>query len=523
MSAADVLNAAPAWVVTHSAVLIAVLPLLAAALIAVIPSARGAWIIALATTAACTVFAAVLLSLAWTSGAVSYELGGWAPPLGIEYRVDALNGAILLLIAVMGLACTLYAPSSVAAEIPARKQTLFYSAFLVCFAGLLGVVVTGDAFNLFVFLEISSLSTYVLVALGSHRDRRALTASYNYLILGTIGATFYVIGVGFLYMATGTLNFADMAERLAPLSDSTVVRAGFAFIVVGLGLKLAMFPLHTWLPNAYAFAPSFVTAFLASTATKAAFYALARFLFSVFSPDVSFEGMSLVFLLAPLGVAGMVIASFQAVLQTDVRRVFAYSSVAQVGYMIMGLAFVSAAGAASGLAAGLLHVFNHAMMKAALFMGLGAMSLRLGITRVDQFAGLGRVMPFTMAGVTIAGLSLIGVPLTVGFVSKWYLFQAALAAGWWWAVAALAVSSILAFIYVGRILEAAYLRPPPEHDGQRLRALAPPLSMLIPFWALVLANLYFGVNAEFTTELACRAADAVFAAGDACESMGAGR
>ncbi len=517
MTAAELAESAPLWAAQHGAVLLIAVPLIAAAVAAVTPSARGAWVITFVVTVFSAVLSSLLLAQVWSEGVISYPVGGWAPPLGIEYRVDALNGAVLLLVSVMGALCTLYAPASVAAEIPAPKQALFYSAFLVCFAGLLGVAVTGDAFNLFVFLEISSLSTYILVAMGWRRDRRALTAAYNYLILGTIGATFYVIGVGFLYMATGTLNFADMAERLAPLADASTVRAGFAFIIIGIGLKIAMFPLHGWLPNAYAYAPSVVTAFLASTATKVAFYALVRFLYSVFDPSFSFQGVSLVLLLAPLAVAGMLIASMQAVFQDDVRRLFAYSSVAQVGYMLMGLAL----GTAAGMAAGLLHVLNHALMKGALFMALGAISMRLGVTRVDQFRGLGRVMPFTMAALTVGGLSLIGVPLTVGFVSKWYLLDAALARGWWWVVLAVAVSSVLAFVYVGRILEAAYLRPPPEHEGRAIGVKAIPLGMMIPLWALVAANIWLGVDAELTTSAACRAAEAVGAPGAGCPAVGA--
>jgi len=518
VTAADVIALAPGWAIEHGAALVIAVPLMMAAIAAVTPSGRGAWIIALVTTGFCALLSGLLLAQTWTMGVLSYPLGGWLPPLGIEYRIDRLNGAILLLVSVMGFLCTLYAPASVSAEIPVQKRALFFSAFLVCFAGLMGVAITGDAFNLFVFLEISSLSTYVLVAMGYSRDRRALTAAYNYLILGTIGATFYVIGVGFLYMATGTLNFADMAERLAPLADSSAVRAGFAFIVIGLGLKLAMFPIHTWLPNAYAFAPSFITAFLASTATKVAYYALARFLYSVFDQTFSFQGVSLVLLLAPLAIAGMIVASFQAVFQSDVRRLFALSSVAQVGYMLLGLAF----GTAAGLAAGFLHLFNHAMMKGTLFMALGAVSMRIGATRVRQFRGLGYVMPFTMAAMAIGGISLIGVPGTAGFISKWFLLNAALDRGWWWAVAAISVSSILAFIYVGRILEAAYLHSPPEHDGRPLGRHPAPLSMLIPLWILALSNLWFGLGgASFTTTLACRASDALFVAGNACLAMGA--
>ena len=192
-------------------------------------------------------------------------------------------------------------------------------------------MITGDAFNVFVFLEISSLSTYVLIAQGSHRDKRALTAAYNYLIMGTIGATFFVIGIGFLYMATGTLNMADLADRIAVQSDSRTIRAAFAFIVVGVGLKVAIYPLHLWLPNAYTFAPSAITAFLAATATKVAIYVLLRFMFSVFQPEFIAQVPTLEVIILPFALLAMFGASLTAIFQRDLKRMLAYSSIAQIG------------------------------------------------------------------------------------------------------------------------------------------------------------------------------------------------
>ena len=166
------------------------------------------------------------------------------PPIGIEYRIDAANAILLFLISIISAIVLIFSYSSLHAEVPEEKHTLFYSCFLLCLTGLLGVVATADIFNVFVFLEISSLSTYVLVAQGAYLDRRALSASFNYLIMGTIGATFFVIGIGYIYMATGSLNMMDIAERVNQLSDNRTIQAGFAFIVVGMGLKLAMVPLH---------------------------------------------------------------------------------------------------------------------------------------------------------------------------------------------------------------------------------------------------------------------------------------
>ncbi|MEQ9506309.1 MAG: monovalent cation/H+ antiporter subunit D family protein [Hyphomonas sp.] len=493
----SLLVTAPDWAIRHSAVLIPVVPLIVAPILALSPSGRLAWVLTLATTAATLYFALLTLVIVQTlpGGVISYPIGNWAPPIGIEFRVDALNAMVLLIVAAMGFLASVFAWPTLLAEVRKEKIGLFLCAFLLCISGLCGVAATGDAFNLFVFLEISSLSTYVLVAMGSSRDRRALPAAFDYLIMGTLGASFYIIGVGFLYAATGTLNMADMAAQLPALTGNRSVQVGFAFIIVGLGLKAAMWPLHQWLPNAYAYSPSLVTMFLAATATKVALYALIRWLFTIFQPDYAFEQALFYWVLAPLGIAAMVICSFQAIFQNDVRRMLAFSSVAQVGYMILGISI----GTAAGVSAGLLHLFNHALMKGALFMAVAGVCLTYQGTTVRDFAGLGRSAPFTMTAFAIAGLSLIGVPLTAGFISKIQLGTALFEHGWWWAVLLVVFSSILAVFYVGRILQAVFFLPPVNPRKNRKEA---PLLLLIPLWILALANIYFGIDATFPVGLA---------------------
>ena len=287
--------------------------------------------------------------------------------------------------------------------------------------------ITGDAFNIFVFLEISSLSTYVLIALG--KDRRALVAAYQYLIMGTIGATFYVIGIGLLYLVTGSLNILDIAERLGPAAaeNSRPVLAALAFLTVGISLKLALFPLHVWLPNAYAYAPSFATAFLAATATKVAVYVLLRLFFSVFGVAISFKSLPVSEVMLALSVAAMFIASLLAIFEQNVKRMLAYSSLGQIGYITLGISLANEA----GLTGGIVHLFNHAVMKAALFLALGAIVYRIGSVKLADLAGIGRQMPLTMAAFVVAGLAIIGTPGTAGFISKWYLAVGAFQKGWW--------------------------------------------------------------------------------------------
>lgn len=487
----------------HLPALQIVVPLLSAPLCVLLGKGRLAYGLAVIVCWVAFAISVLLLAQVLDGGVISYQLGGWAPPWGIEYRVDAVNAYVLLIVSAIGALVISYAQPSVAKEIGARRETLFYTSYLLCLTGLLGVTITGDAFNIFVFLEISSLSSYVLISLG--QDRRALTAAFRYLIFGTIGATFFLIGVGLIYQATGTLNIADMADRVVPLGASRTVQAAFAFMAVGLAIKAALFPLHAWLPNAYAYAPSVATAFLAATATKVSIYVLIRTYFTIFGPEFSFGVMSLGPVLMVLSIAAMLIGSTIAIFQNDIKRLLAYSSVAQIGYMVLGLGFATVLGVTGGM----LHLFNHALMKGALFLALGCVFYRTGAVGIDAMQGLGRRMPWTMAAIVAGGLSLIGVPLTAGFVSKWYLLLAAIDSGMWWIAVFILVSSLLAIIYVWRLVEAAYLNPAPE-GAPRGEA---PLVMLIPTWVLVLANFYFGIDTRVSVGVATKAAEFLLGTG----------
>ena len=326
--------------INHLPILQVITPMLIAPVLVVLNNKTLSWLLSFVGALACLIISVLLIQSVSDGSTLTYFLGGWAPPIGIEYRIDAANSILLFLISIISLIVLIFSYSSLHSEVPEEKHTLFYACFLLCLTGLLGVVATADIFNVFVFLEISSLSTYVLVAQGSYLDRRALSASFNYLIMGTIGATFFVIGIGYIYMATGSLNMMDIAERVSELGDSRTVQAGFAFIVVGMGLKLAMVPLHVWLPNAYAFAPTVVTCFLAATATKVALYVLIRFVFSVFNYEDSFINELFFFLLMPLAIIAMIAASVIAIFKQNLKKLLAYSSLAQIGYMLLGLSLM---------------------------------------------------------------------------------------------------------------------------------------------------------------------------------------
>ncbi len=491
----------------HLIILVVIVPLIAAPVCIVIRNRNVCW-----TWAALATWASFALTVMLTidviqGGTISYELGDWAVPWGIEYRVDLVAAFVLLIVTGIGAVTMPYMAASAAREIPEERGYLFYTMYLLCLSGLLGMTVTGDAFNLFVFLEVSSLSTYVLISLGA--NRRALTAAFRYLILGTVGATLYVIGVGLMYMSTGTLNITDLTTLIPAVIDSRTIQAALAFLTVGLCLKLALFPLHMWLPNAYAFAPSAVTVFLAATATKVAVYALIRIYFTVFSGVGAqlYPAVETVWIV--LAVAGMFAGSFAAIYQNDTKRMFAYSSIAQIGYIILGFSFATT----TGITAGLIHLFNHAIMKGALFMALGCAVYHLGRAHINDLRGLGKRMPLTAAAFVGGGLSMIGVPGTVGFISKWYLIQGALELDHWIVAGLILASSLLAVIYVWRVIEVMYFGEAPVGDDGQPSVREAPAAMLIPMWGLVAAAVYFGIDATTTLGIATSAADALMAGG----------
>ena len=482
----------------HLPALQIVVPMFGAVICGFLRRGALAWALTLIVSWMAAAISTELLRQVLANGTISYALGGWAPPVGIEYRVDVIAAFTLFLVSWSSSIILIFARKSIEEEIEVRSRSWLYCMYLLCLTGLLGITVTGDAFNAFVFMEVSSLAMYTLIAMGKHR--RALLSAYQYLIMGTIGATFYIIGVGMLFTITGSLNFVDIAQRLATSGMERPAIAGLAFLTVGISLKLALFPLHAWLPNAYAYAPSAVTAFLAGTATKVAIYLLMRIFFTVYGGSAIFKSLPISEILMLLSVAAMIGASLVAVFQDNVKRVLAYSSVAQVGYITLGIALANQ----SGLTAASIHMFNHAVMKTALFLAIGAAIYRVGTLRLHDLDGIGPRMPLTMIAIVIGGLGLVGTPGTAGFISKYYLAMGALDRGWWWLVFIIVASSFIAILYSGRLIEAIWFREPSEFAKQ---ASDPPLSMLLPILFLTVAVVWFGFDTRLSVDVASKAAE----------------
>ena len=489
-----------ASIIANLPALVVVIPLLLAPIAALIPISGAAWLVAVIGSGGALVSAFLLQGAVSNGSSFSYHLGSWPPPWGIEFVVDSASALTVLIMAALAFVATLFARKALPAEINEKDIGKAYSAWLLACGGLAGLVMTGDAFNLFVFLEISALSSVILIALGAGTDRRALVAGYNYLIIGAVGATFYVIGVGFIYAVTGSLNMADLAARIPDVQQDTVIMVGFGFMVAGILVKAAIFPVHIWLPAAYAYAPSAVSALLAAIATKASLYVLARILFTMFAgvPDVT--ALALEWVLIPLAIAGIFTGTILAIYENDIKKLLAYSSVAQIGYIALAFGIASTA----GVAAGFIHIGNHAVIKGGMFLAVGGYFLALrSRVSLSAMAGLGRRMPITTTGFLICGLSLIGLPLTAGFISKLYLVRALIAEDMIIVMILVLVSSALSVAYLWKIVEILWQRPEgeeaPLHGGE-----AP--ALYIPLWILAIANLWLGIAPTPLVDSANRAA-----------------
>jgi multicomponent Na+:H+ antiporter subunit D len=443
----------------HLPILPVVVPLLGALLpiLVALRSFRIAWLLAVATGLATTAVALAGLLAVAGGGTRRYAVGGWPPPWGIEVVLDPLSAFTATAIAAVGTVALVASSPDVGIRW-GRGAPAFYSLALLTLAGLLGIVVSGDLFNVFVFLEVAAIAAYALVASGGGP---ALVAAFRYLVLGTVGASFYLLGVGLVYALTGTLNMADVTARLGALSSSPALAGGIVFIGVGLAIKMALFPLHGWLPDAYTHAPAPVVAFLAPVATKAAAYAMARILLSVLAP----VDLPVTRVLGWAGAAAILVGGVLAWRQTDARRLLAYSSVSQMGYIALGLGAANT----TALVGAYLHILNHAVMKAALFIAVGAVATA---GRGIAVGALGRAMPLTAACAVVAALSMVGVPPAGGFFSKWYLLQGALEAGDPVLAAMVLIGSLLAAAYMYRLTEAVWVGSAPD-AAAALHAVSP--------------------------------------------------
>lgn len=429
-------------------------------------------------------------------GPISYAMGGWGIkqgfdfPVGIIYEIDYLSAPILVVITAVAL-LNLISSQKIIQESFEEKMGAFYSLYILFTTGMIGIVATGDAFNLYVLLEIAALTGYALIGLGNDR---APLASLNYLFIGTIGASFYLLGVGYLYIATGTLNMADLARFIPHMTGNSMVLFAFIICMTGLFIKMALFPLHGWLPNAYSFSSTAATGVIAPLTTKVMIYAMVRVALYVFTPAYVFDSLHMSQAIVWVAIAAIVMGSLMALTQRSLLKMLTYIIVAEVGYMVGGFYL----GNRMGITGATLHIINDAAMTLCLFMAAGAISYKLKDDSFSSMKGLFRKMPVTMIGFSVGALAVIGIPPTCGFFSKWYLITGGIQAGHYAFVAALLFSSLVNAVLFFRIFEIAHFEPFADphdhhHHGHEETIDEAPLSMMVPLLAVAAALIVLGI------------------------------
>jgi multicomponent Na+:H+ antiporter subunit D len=433
-------------------VLAIIIPLLGS-LLAVI----GAWTrrstgiaVALFALALSVGFSALLFVQTLDVGTVTYRMGGWEPPWGIVLVVDSFSALMLCLVSFAALANLFASRKDIEHDMP-EKTPAMLGLYLLTTAGHMGIVATGDVFNLFVFIEVSALSGYALLSLGGPR---AAMASLSYLFIGSAGASLYLLGVGYLYIQSGSLNMIDIASIMKADPTSATLLAGFVILVLGITVKMALFPFHSWVPKAYGSAAMPSASLLAPLTTKVMAYVLVRMLLSVF-PAATLADLTLFTDgLVWIATIGIIAGAAMALTQTDIRRMLCFILVAEVGYMAGGIFM----GNETAMTGAMLHILADLAMTLTLFMALGNIVARRGGQGVDKADGLFANMPVTMAAFVIGALSMIGVPPLCGFYSKWYLISGAMEAGQYQFAVALILSSLVNVVLFFRILERAFFR-----------------------------------------------------------------
>jgi multicomponent Na+:H+ antiporter subunit D len=449
----------------QSPVIILLAPFIGAVLIGFLAFTGGRLIPSVAVVSLGVAVAASIATLVQFAefGEIIYLLGNWPRPFGIEYRVDGLSALVVTMITVVALITALYSRTAVYHETP-DKVPYFYILFLLLVTGLVGITLTGDAFNLYVLLEVSSLTSYALIAMG---PGRAVFAAFKYVIMGTIGASFYLLGVGYLYIRTGSLNMVDIREQIVALNlyGSESILVAFMLIMVGVWIKMAFFPLHGWLPNAYSHAPTTSGCILAPLVTKVTIYIMIRAMMTIFGVDFVFTQLEWSGIITWMSVVCIIAGSVLALAQTDLRRTLSYLIVAEVGYMVGGVWLANH----TGMVGAIYHILSDAFMTLCLFLAAGIIFSRYGHCRIKDMQGLFRKMPYTMAGFSVGALAIIGVPPTCGFFSKWYLIQGGMEAGHFGFVFALIFSSLASAIIFFRVIEVAWFEPfsEPGHEHQK--------------------------------------------------------
>jgi multicomponent Na+:H+ antiporter subunit D len=433
--------------------------------------------LALSATAALalvTVLSGIALQ---TQKILIYKVGGWEAPIGINLVLDSFSFLFVTIISLIGLLVVIYSTAYINKY---NSKNKYYILYLLMMTGMLGVVLTGDLFSMFVFIELAAISTYALVAFGGKAEE--FEASFKYLILGTLASIMILLAIVMVYSITGSLNMAQAALSLAKLPQNQIAKLALALFIMGFGLKAALVPFHTWLPDAHTSSPAPISATLSGVLIKIlGIYTLIRIIFNVFgfSPMISE-------ILMALGILSMVVGGLLALGQWDMKRMLAYSSISQIGYIVFGFGI----GTPLALSGAIFHLLNHAIFKPLLFMNAGAIEQSTGTRNLKDLGGLGKLMPVTFATSTVGALSISGMPPFNGFWSKLTIIFAAVLSGHYWYAFIAAVASIITLAYFLKIQKFVFLDEAKENI-KNIKEAAP--AMLAPMVILAAVCIITGI------------------------------
>lgn len=436
------------------------LPLFAAISMPVVCLKHRHWSqpISVAILAAMVVVSILNLHNVVLHGEVRYVFSGWAVPLGIEWVADGLASIILVLLSMLGLLGVVFTGRTFPRALGGRIVH-YYTLILLLISSLTGIAFTRDLFNLFVFLEVAAISSYALVGVAGGR---ALFAAFRYLILGTLGASLYLLGVSYLYAVTGTLNMTDMVDKIPSLLSSKALMGGLIFMFIGLGIKMALVPFHAWMPEAYTYAPDSISPILASLVTKIALLAWVRIIYWVFTASTAINDIPILLLVQIVGVLAAVIGAFLALAQRDIKMMFAYGGISHIGIILMGIG----QGNPTGFAGGVFYLLNDAVMQAALFFLAAIAFCHYGIRTIDDLGRIGKHAPWLTGSLIIIALGMIGLPPTGGFFGKWYIILGALEEGNYVSVAGVILSTLLTLAYFVKLFEGIFRQTSTRSDDQ---------------------------------------------------------
>jgi multicomponent Na+:H+ antiporter subunit D len=410
-----------------------------------------------------------------------YEIGNWSIPLGINLVMDGLSSLLLLAISVVSAAAMLFSAKYMEQYTAKAK---YLSLFLLMVAGMNGVVLSGDIFNLFVFLEIASIASYALVGFGCGPEE--LEASFKYMVMGSIGSIFILFAVALVYGNTGTLNMAYISKAIQESGLNIGLTFALGLFMTGFGLKAALVPFHAWLPDAHPSAPAPISAMLSGILIKTlGIYALTRVVFNVFGVSIEIG-----WLLVALALVSMVAGAFLAIGQWDIKRLMAYSSISQIGYVLLGLGLgatliakgANLAWASLAILGGLFHLVNHSVYKSLLFLTSGSVVMSTGTRQMKQMGGLAEKLPVTRAACTVASASIAGIPPFAGFWSKLILVIAAVQAHLYWVAAIIVFVSLCTLIMYLKVQRYVFLGELPD-NLQQIREHKGSMSVAMVFLA----------------------------------------